>query len=220
MTDQTSSRSEASSSPFASVSEGRAETGPIFRQARSEKTYFSLLESTLKVIVDEGYQHTTTPQIARTSGVSRGALNHHFSTKKDLILAAADHLLAQTAAQIEVEAANAAADDAALDTFVDNMWKLFSGPFFYVSLELIVASRTDADLRARMVPIVKRFHHALDRTWTRHFHGRNPGKKEDMMLNMTLCLLRGMGVQTVLKDDPGYYKEMLSLWKRTLAREL
>ena len=193
---------------------------PPFKQARSEKTYLSLLESTLKVIHKEGYQNATTPQIAKTSGVSRGALHHHFSTKMGLIVAAADYLLAKTADQIEREAADAVAHDTTLETFLDNMWKLFSGPFYYVSLELIVASRTDTELRSRMVPIVKRFHHALNRTWFRHFSGKNSVEKEEMMLNMTLCLLRGMGVQTVLKDDPGYYKEMLSLWKRNLAREL
>ena len=39
-----------------------------------------------------------------------------------------------------------------------------------------------------------------------------------MILNMTLCLLRGMGVQTVLRRDPEYYDGMLAVWRDILVR--
>lgn len=220
VTNQAAPPSDIPDTPSAGAGRGEVDVVPPYKQARSEKTYYSLLDSTLKVILREGYQNTTTPLIAKASGVSRGALNHHFSTKMDLMVAAADHLLRETAMQIETEATNATGDGASLGSFVDNMWKLFSGPFFYISLELIVASRTDPVLRSKMVPIVHRFHQALDQTWARHFGRAKSNKNEDLLLNMTLCLLRGMGAQTVLRDDPEYYREMLALWKRTLVREL
>lgn len=220
MTDQTWSSADTPDDTPTGAGWERLDESPRYRQARSERTYYALLESTLKVILNQGYQNTTTPRIAKASGVSRGALTHHFPAKMDLLVTAADHLLTQTAMRIETEAASAAARDAALDSFVDNIWQLFSGPFFYISLEFIVAARTNSELRAKMVPIVKRFHQALDQAWTKHFGRKKSGRSEDLLLNMTLCLLRGMGAQTVLKDDPEYYQEMLSLWKRTLAQEL
>ncbi len=39
------------------------------------------------------------------------------------------------------------------------------------------------------------------------------------MLNATLCLLRGMGVQTVLRDDPDYYRRLLRFWKSILREQ-
>ncbi len=55
---------------------------------------------------------------------------------------------------------------ATLEDFVEFLWRLFSGRFFYLSLEMITKSRNDAELRVRMIPVVRRFHEALDEIWT------------------------------------------------------
>ncbi len=38
-------------------------------------------------------------------------------------------------------------------------------------------------------------------------------RSRSSVLNATLCLLRGMGVQTVLRDDPVYFRRLLRFWK-------
>ena len=39
-----------------------------------------------------------------------------------------------------------------------------------------------------------------------------------IILNLTVCLVRGMGVQTVLRQDPGYFTDMIEAWKAMLPQ--
>jgi hypothetical protein len=106
-----------------------------------------------------------------------------------------------------------------LISFVDFLWELFSGRFFYLSLESVTAARIDKNLRQRLIPVIKRFHDALDDIWTEfHVSGMLGQHQAHVILNLTLCLFRGMGVQTVLRSGAEYYAEMLETWKTILLQ--
>src|SRR5258706_14432846 len=51
-----------------------------------------LLEATVECLAERGYAGTTTTEVARRAGLSRGAQLHHFGTKTDLVTAAVEHL--------------------------------------------------------------------------------------------------------------------------------
>jgi hypothetical protein len=70
-----------------------------------------------------------------------------------------------------------------------------------------------------MIPVVKRFHEALDATWVEFCNPqtRTP-RQARIILNLTVCLVRGMGVQTVLRQDPGYFADMIEAWKALLQQ--
>lgn len=55
-----------------------------------------LLETALRLFTEGSYHGTTTAEIARASGVSEPILYRHFASKRDLYLAALDHLWAKT----------------------------------------------------------------------------------------------------------------------------
>lgn len=55
-----------------------------------------LLETALRLFTEGSYRGTTTAEIARAAGVSEPILYRHFSSKRDLYLAALDHLWAKT----------------------------------------------------------------------------------------------------------------------------
>src|SRR3546814_4234535 len=62
----------------------------------------------------------------------------------------------------------------------------------------------------RMIPVIRDFHAALDSIWREFFYGTRLDTVEvNTTLNTTLCLLRGMGVQTVLRQDPPYYDRQI-----------
>jgi hypothetical protein len=68
-----------------------------------------------------------------------------------------------------------------------------------------------------MVPVVKEFHAALDAIWARlsDYTGIEPARAQ-VMLNATMCLIRGMVAQTIVRDDPDYFRSLLSYWKSHL----
>lgn len=188
-------------------------------QARSIAMRRKLIGVALDVIHEKGYRSASTPEFARRAGVSRGALLHHFPVRSDIIIAAMEKLLGDGTSEIRSVAARVARQEVSPDDFVEFLWHLFSGRFFYISLEFINEARTDPELRARMIPVVRDFHAALDGIWA-EFERQSQNVSQDarVVLNLTVCLMRGMGVQTVLKNDPEYFREMLDVWKATLPR--
>lgn len=56
-----------------------------------------LLNAALRVIRAKGYADTSVDELCKAAGVTKGAFFHHFKTKEDLALAAADHFAAMAA---------------------------------------------------------------------------------------------------------------------------
>jgi AcrR family transcriptional regulator len=189
------------------------------QQIRSVETRERLIQATLDEIFEVGYHAATTQDIAARANVSRGALLHHFPTRADLVLAAMEELLEDGTRRIRAVADEVQAGKGSLEGFVEFLWQLFSGRFFYLSLEMITEARNDPALRERMIPVVKRFHQALDGIWSAFCdQAKRPSRQAQVILNLTLCLVRGMGVQTVLRPEPGYYRELIEAWTALLPQ--
>ncbi|MCZ7675420.1 MAG: TetR/AcrR family transcriptional regulator [Roseovarius sp.] len=188
-------------------------------QARSIATREKLIQTALDVIYEEGYHRASTTKFADRAGVSRGALLHHFPTRSDIMVAAMEKLLADGTQEIRDTAEAVARGEMELVGFVEFLWTLFSGRFFYLSVEFINETRIDRDLRARMIPVVRHFHEALNQIWCAFSKPDNGRPHEaQVMLNLTVCLVRGMGIQTILKDDPAYFRSLLDAWKVILPQ--
>lgn len=187
-------------------------------EERSTETRQRLMTATLDCLIDDGYMNTTMFKIADRAGLSRGAQTHHFPVKVDLIVAATEHLFNEFAENIDELARATRNQGSTLEEFIDQIWERFFGDrFMYASLELIVASRSDKDLHDRLVPLIKNLHTSFDKTWLTFFKGNDSlTGRSDVLLNLTLCLFRGMVVQSVLRDDPQYYADLLSTWKRII----
>ncbi|ACA19017.1 transcriptional regulator, TetR family [Methylobacterium sp. 4-46] len=189
------------------------------QQARSVATRERLVRAALDEIFEVGYHAATTQQIAERARVSRGALLHHFPTRADIILAAMEVLLADGTAEIKAVSADVRSGALPLADFVEFLWQLFSGRFFYLSMEMITEARHDPALRRGLIPVVQRFHAALDAIWVEFCDGeRRPPREARIILNLTVNLVRGMGVQTVLRPEPDYYRDMIEAWKSLLPQ--
>lgn len=60
-----------------------------------------LVEATLDALMEHEYNNTSTTEIVRLAGVSRSALDHHFSCKAELIAAASEQMLTEATREIE-----------------------------------------------------------------------------------------------------------------------
>jgi AcrR family transcriptional regulator len=188
------------------------------QQERSRATQQRLLEATVECLVEHGWSGATTTVIAERAGVSRGAQLHHYPTRAALVLAAVEHLAERRAAEIRAEAA--LLDGTAghhVDPVIDMLAAAFTGPLFVAALEVWVAARTDADLRAALVPLEARVGREMHRLAVDLLgvDESRPGGRE--AVQATLDLLRGLGVANLLSDDSQRRHQLLAVWKRQLT---
>jgi AcrR family transcriptional regulator len=179
------------------------------------------MQATLTVLNERGYARASLADIAQRAGVTRGALHHHFDGKDDLVAQSVRLMLEQATTEIESLASGVSQGRLTLDDFVDRIWGMFSGPLFMVTLEHVTEARHNSWLRSQLLVPVREFHASLNSIWQRFFGARGiDALTATTALNATLCLMRGMGVQSVLRDDPAYFAGLITNWKQHLHRLL
>ncbi len=114
---------------------------------RTAATCERLLDATIDCLIELGYRATSTPEICRRAGVSRGAQLHHYATKEELVAAAVGHLFTLRLAEIETRLEQSAGPVIDLRGVAAHVWSVYTGPTFSAWLELVVAARTDSMLR-------------------------------------------------------------------------
>lgn len=190
------------------------------QKERSAETSARLMNATIDLLHDRGIARTTTPDIAQAAGVSRGALTHHFAGREAIITASVADLLGRSTRDLHRFAQDFMARGGSSDEIVDYIWQMMSDRLFYVTMEYLPEARHNADFRAELVPVVREFHAGLDAVWVA-LAARTGGDPDHtrVVMNTTMCLVRGMIAQTVLRSDPAYYAEMLDFWKQQLRRQ-
>jgi AcrR family transcriptional regulator len=141
---------------------------------RSAATQARLLDATLETLAELGWARTSTTEVVRRAGVSRGAQVHHFPTKDDLVVAAIEHLFERRQAEFRAAFDGLPPDQRTADRAVDLLWEIYQGPTFTAWLEVVVAARTDERLRAALTPIEHRFHQGVEATFLDLFPGADP----------------------------------------------
>lgn len=190
-------------------------------ELRSARMRDKILLATLDCIHEIGFKNTSTPVVCRKAGVSRGALLHHFPTKEVLIAKAVEKLLKEEIQDLHRIADAYSHHELTIDDFVDNLWERFSGRLFMITIDFLSSARTDKKLREAIVPVSLDFHASLNELWSRFFKHPNISPDQvQVLLNTTLCLMRGMGVQTIVRNDPEYYDSMRNYWKFFLHAQL
>jgi len=124
------------------------------RQPRAEATRARLLSATLESLHERGYSGTSTQEVCRRAGVSRGTLLHHFPTRTALLVAALDTILSERVAGF-VDAHQGASMP--LPLLLRRLWGQWEGPVYAAWLELAVAARTEPALQAPMRRVMARF---------------------------------------------------------------
>jgi AcrR family transcriptional regulator len=121
---------------------------------RRASTRTALLDAAIDCLVEEGYANTTTRRIAERAGVTPGAVHHHFSGKAELLSAAVSHIGKRFRQEMLGRGLpDAPSLTARCEQVLDQTWEAHKGPFFQASMELWIAARTDADLRATLAEL-------------------------------------------------------------------
>jgi len=184
------------------------------QQQRRDATRQKLLEAAVRCIAELGYHGATMDSIVARAGLSRGAQMHHFPTKQDFAVATYEYLLGNLAEQLRTQTRKILDEGDEASTLFEYLWKkYYSGDLFAVSMELALTSRFERSMRPPLLELTDRFHRSVDECWLLLCREKKIDEESTLrLLNMTMSLLRGMAVQTVLWNRAEPLHQQLEQW--------
>lgn len=127
------------------------------RWARSQATRAEILDATVDCFVEIGYVRTTTTEIAKKAGFTRGAVQYYFPTTQHVLEASVKYLTEKWLDQYMTAARSAPPGTDYIDYAVDTLWRFVNDKLFVAWQELTAAARTDPELRKVVRPAAARF---------------------------------------------------------------
>ncbi len=107
----------------------------------------------MSCVAELGWSGATVAVIAARAGVSRGATQHYFRTREDLLTAALAHMADVRLAEIRREAALLPAGEQRTRDVVGLLVRLYTGPLFRAALQIWAAAAASEQLRVLVLPL-------------------------------------------------------------------
>jgi AcrR family transcriptional regulator len=201
---------------------------PGVPRSRSERTADSrllILDAAVACLVQDGYAGASTLAVQARAGVSRGRLLHHFPSRAQLLVAAAEHLSTTLLEDARRRAAELMADQPPgperVGRAIDLMWATFQEPPFWAAMELWTAARTDPELKSALRAEERRLRSAIravaDEIWGPEVAAA-PLYAE--LCEVLFTSMRGVAMVYAFEDRPPATDPHLTLWKRLATRML
>ena len=190
------------------------------KQDRSRATRERLLEAAVTSLAESGWSRTTVATVAGRAGVSRGAAQHHFPTRGDLVTAAIEHMAQARLAEIRAAIQSVPSGPARVRLALDHLVRLYTGPLFTAALHVWTEAAVDPGLRARVIPLEQHLAREAYRLAVTllQVDGDDPAVRP--VVAATLDLARGLGLADVLTDDGARRTRVLDAWAEQLAGAL
>ena len=114
---------------------------PRARRSHAERraeTRARVVEATAEAISELGFDRTTAAEIARRSGVSWGAAQHHFGDKTGILVAVLVESFNRLVAELEGRPAPGSTLDERVDAFVEGVWAHLGSPHYRGTFEILL----------------------------------------------------------------------------------
>lgn len=191
------------------------------QQERRAETRAKLIEAAIGLICRKGYANLTTPEIATEAGVSRGALQHHFRTRYDLIAAVNERLTGGMLALGEGLDAGMLPLATRIDRVVDRYWSVYTSATYLAVLNIFLGLRTGDALSRRVRRGFADIYRKSDAPWFVLFQDTGLGRGELAALRrLTLATLRGLAIARFVGIQQESPTTELALLKATLVDRL
>jgi AcrR family transcriptional regulator len=170
-------------------------------QERSVATRQRLLDAAFAALNELGYAGTTSSEVCRRAGVSRGTLLYHFPTTADLVTAAAEELFARRLGAFRRAFGEVPAGAGRAAAAVSLLWQELAGPTFYGWVEILGASRRDGALRRKVRRVMEGFGRLVDETFAGMFPGlATPWLEARLVPSIAFPLLNGLALDGIWSD--------------------
>ncbi|KRF13868.1 hypothetical protein ASG90_13680 [Nocardioides sp. Soil797] len=187
------------------------------QQERSRATRQRLLDATVESLAEVGWAGTSVVGVAARAGVSRGAAQHHFATRDDLVRAAVESVLDELTRHMVHRESDLDQGKERPLAVVEMLAEMWASSFGKAATHLWVAASTDPSLRDLVLPLEKRFSRELFRATADLLRVDRQEPAAVQSVRLTIDLTRGVGLGTLLHPDLQRRKAELAQWAAVLA---
>lgn len=190
------------------------------QQERREETRQALLEGMMSALMELGYARTTTSEITRRAGLTSGALQHHFASKEELVLAVVEYQFEEVRTQLEAFA-NDGASEEAWKPFIELLGSIYAGRRYMAIWEIVMGTRADASLHTLVMQHRIQSQAILERLWSAIFMGSIPDKTKRVdLMHFTLSTLRGYVFYNAIAPDEQFFERQKEVLFSFLEAEM
>ncbi|MBO9420907.1 helix-turn-helix transcriptional regulator [Labrenzia sp. R4_2] len=178
------------------------------------------MNAAVEVLIELGLSKTTTLEVQKRAGVSRGAFLHHFPTHAGLLSMTISRLieLNENAVWSEAEKLKDIADP--LTRSVRTLANAYAHPSFVAELELWIAARADPALRTALRSVEQDAITDRDRVLTQLFKGLLDQPGAEKAIGLTIEFIRGLTISSLLRNDQTLRNRLIEDWIETLRNLL
>jgi AcrR family transcriptional regulator len=188
---------------------------------RSETTRKLLLDAASKLIRQNGFGGLRTIEVAKLAGVSRGALLHHFPSKHALVVEVLTYVNEMTLAQSTRRALMARGSGDPIGDIIDDAKDYFFGDHFFIGLAIAMSDESTRRLRRETSHFTRQTRFSVEAAWLDTLVSAGiPKQLAGDILALTLSVVRGFSVRTLLENDPEQFARLMGVWRTIVGQHI
>lgn len=170
---------------------------------------------------ERGLAATNLIEIARSANLTRGAIQHHFNSRTELILAAVrelDERIARSFDKHSVSSDIKGADRVA--TLFNDVVTLTRSEDTVAVFDLWTASRGDLELKTKMLELQRPLTEQFRELWRRNLEGYLSSSLVDASFGIVLMVAQGMAMAQLLKQSTSVVDQMVADTRQMLLEHV
>lgn len=190
---------------------------PRTQEERSATTRSKLIRSAVSCISELGYLNSTIEVVASHAGVSRGAVQHHFGCRNDLLVAVIEDFGSKLSTLNEIPPDLTFAQR--VDAAIDLTWDMVKTPQFLAVVQIWLTMQHNPAIRPTIAKEIKRIEQKLDAEWQMLFkEAAVSPERVASIRHLVLAMLRGLALRKLyFSGRSGYAKEIATLKEVVVA---
>jgi AcrR family transcriptional regulator len=184
------------------------------QRERRESTIARLVDAAIDALVELGYAKATVQEICARAGLSTGALFRHFQGRGELVVAAAEEVAHRQIAAFAERMAAVPEPDRTMATALELLREASRAPVNSAWHELLIAARTDEELREALQPMFDRYTAAIAEQARSARLADLPELPDDVFINLVFSLIdlfNGEAIARVVRPAPLVDRQRITL---------
>jgi AcrR family transcriptional regulator len=183
------------------------------QEERRAETRGRLIAAAIQVLGESGYANLTISKVTQRAGLTNGAMQHHFPSRDDLMLALMDAVYPVLQIPFKAIAAEGLTTRERVSEVVDRLWDIYSRPEYLAIWDIALGSRGDPKLWARLRSYQKDIATRMREAFVALFADLDPDSADvERIFSLSISYMRGVALQNMFGPDP-LHQDDLSLIK-------